>query len=105
MDRTLAIAAVPPVNPPRDIVGPSKRNHSSTLVPPPSPKKSKLPPVPKKVRHPLSRIGLGRLEMIKDITSPHPHGLATVPEDPDEGPPSDVDPPPLPDYDSGYGSA
>ena len=27
------------------------------------------------------------------------------PEGPDEGPPFNVDPPPLPDYDSGYGSA
>ena len=45
-----------------------------------------------------------RLEMIKDIMSPHPYGIATVPEDPDEGPPLDVGPTPLPDYDSGYGS-
>ena len=70
-------------------------------------KKPRPPPVPKKSRHPLSRIGhlmLKRLEMIKDIMSPHPYGLATIPEDPDEGPPSDVDPPPLPDYDSRYGS-
>ena len=106
MDRTLAITAVPPVTPPpRDFVGMAKRSHSSPLTPPPSPKKARLPPVPKKSRHPLSCIGLGRLEMIKDITSPHPYGLATVPKDPDEGPPSDVDPPPLPDYDSWYVSA
>ena len=104
MDRTLAITAVPPVTPPLDFISASKRNHSSPFVPPPAPKKSKLPPVPKKVRHPLFRIRLGRLEMIKDIMSPHPYGLATIPEVPDEGPPSDVDPPPLPDYDSGYGS-
>ena len=105
MDRTLAITAVPPVTPPRDFVGAPKRSHSSPLTPPQSPKKVTLPPVPKKSRHPLSRIGFGRLEMIKDIMSPHPYGLATVREDPDEGPPSDVASLPLPDYDSGYGSA
>ena len=106
MDRILVITAVPPVTPPpRDVIGMAKRKHSNPLTPPPSPKKARLPLVPKKSRHPLSRIGLGHLEMIKDITSPHPYGLSTVPEDPDDGPPSDVEHPPLPDYDSGYGSA
>ena len=52
----------------------------------------------------IYHIGLGHLEMIKDITRPHPHVLVTIPEIPDEGQPSDVDPPPLTDYDSGYGS-
>ena len=88
------IPAVPLVTPhPQDFVGGAKRSHSSPLTPPPSHKKARLPLVPKKSRHPLSRIGLGHLKMIKDITSPHPYGLATIPEDPDEGPPSDVDPP------------
>ena len=106
MDRTLAITAVPPVtSPPRNFVGMAKRSHSSPLTSLPSPKKARLPMVPKKSRHPLSHVVLGRLEMIKDIMSPHPYGLVTIPEDPDKGLPSDVDPPPLPDYDSGYGSA
>ena len=74
------------------------------MAPPLSPKKARLPPVPKKPRHPLSHIGVGRLEIINDIKHTRPHVLATIPEDPDEGPPSDVTSPPLPDYDSVNGS-